>query len=64
MFDFFQAAPKITTKPVDVHIREREEATLRCNATGTPTPTISWTFGTRDITNVRNRVLSGIHVQW
>ncbi|XP_054759020.2 inactive tyrosine-protein kinase 7-like isoform X1 [Lytechinus pictus] len=43
--------PKITTKPMDVHIRENQEATLHCNATGTPTPTISWTFGNKAISN-------------
>ena len=39
----FTEKPSITVQPRGVTIREGEDITLSCNASGNPAPTISWT---------------------
>ncbi|RMX60520.1 hypothetical protein pdam_00001439 [Pocillopora damicornis] len=37
-----QFPPSFTSKPVDQTVKEGDETTLRCTATGNPTPNITW----------------------
>ena len=39
----FTDQPKITSQPQNKTLTERENVTLSCNATGNPTPSITWT---------------------
>ena len=39
----FTDQPKITAQPQNKTVTERENVTLSCNASGNPTPSISWT---------------------
>ena len=39
----FSDQPEITAHPQNVEVREGNNVTLSCNATGNPEPTISWT---------------------
>ena len=44
MFYFLiTVAPNITTHPQNATVTEGENVTLSCDASGNPTPTISWT---------------------
>lgn len=38
----FSVAPSITTPPTDQTVLESAMATFHCNATGNPTPKITW----------------------
>ena len=43
MMLFVAVAPSLTSKPKDQTISEGVTATFHCNATGNPTPNITWT---------------------
>ena len=44
LYSHVAAEPKIIEFQREVHVSEGEQATLRVNFTGTPRPTITWTF--------------------
>ena len=44
MHDYTASAPEITDFQPEVHANEGEQVTFRVTFTGTPTPTVTWTF--------------------
>ena len=42
MYIYFAVPPSFTSKPVDQTVKEGDETTLHCTATGNPTPNITW----------------------
>lgn len=65
LFNFTSVRPSFLVKPSDKIVMEKETVTFHCNASGSPTPNITWvkdglTLSTGDTLSFRaQKVLSG-----